>query len=157
MRRASAIGLSLLLALVATGSPALGQQGPNFNRVNTLRREVTVSPGSDAVAQEAANPAASPKEAARSSSRRASARAMPAAGSFSLGNPGPGRPVSPPSVQVRTTPHSFYPGMRAAQGLNRNVPVHKRSRGGVGLMGPGSMGVFPGLPGALPAPGRAHR
>jgi hypothetical protein len=156
MRRFSVAGSSLVLGLLATVPAALGQQGPNFNRVNNLRREVTITPGSGAAQDADASTPAPAKRATAARARRAPSR-QPEADSFSLGNPGTGRAAAPPSIQVRTTPHTFYPGMRSAQGPNRNVPTLRRptSRGGVSM--PGMMGGGLGLPGPSLSPGRTHR
>ncbi len=158
MRYASASGVTLLLVASCAVPSAWAQQGPNFNRVNTLRREVTITPGAGAAVQEADAAAASPAKGAKAArARRPSAVRVPEAGGFSLGNPGSGRLASPPTVTVRTTPHAFYPGMRNAQGPNRNVPTLKRSTAGRGFSVPGMGGGFLGLPGPSLSPGRAHR
>ena len=44
MRRAWGSAMTVALVLLAGPSAALAQQGSNFNRLNTVRREVTVSP-----------------------------------------------------------------------------------------------------------------
>src|SRR5271157_4861951 len=131
MRRSSS-GLSFLFALLSAApafaqqEPQVAQQGPqvaqpasrvarqgsNFDRVSTLRHEVTVGPAQ--VGQGAP-------------SQRQTSR---------LGQPQ--RASQPTSVQVRTTPHTFYPGMRGSQGPNKNVPQLKsRTSGRAGFLPPG--------------------
>ena len=75
--------------------------GSNFDRLSTLRHEVTVGPAR--VGQ------------GTSSSARTS----------SLGQPQ--RASQPTSVKLQTTPHTFFPGMRGSQGPNKNVPQLRES------------------------------
>jgi hypothetical protein len=101
---------------VQVGQPVskVAGQGSNFDRVSTVRHEVTVSPV------------------------RAGQGAPSERRSSSLGQDQ--RPSQPMSVRVRTTPHTFYPGMRASQGPNKNVPqLRSRTSGGAGFLVPGMM------------------
>jgi hypothetical protein len=83
---------------VQVGQPVskVAGQGSYFDRVSTVRHEVTVSPV------------------------RAGQGAPSQRQSSSLGQSQ--SPSQPMSVRVRTTPHTFYPGMRGSQGPNMNVP-----------------------------------
>lgn len=124
MRR-SASGLSFLFALLSAAQafaqqepqaaqPAsrVARQGSSFDRVSTLRHEMTVGPAQ--IGQGAP------------SQRQTS----------SLGQPQ--RASQPTSVHVQTTPHTFYPGMRGSQGPNKNVPQLKsRTSGRAGFLPPG--------------------
>ena len=82
------------------GQPAsrVARQGSNFDRLSTLRHEVTVGPASRP------------------------GNFFPAQTS-SLGQPQ--RASQPTSVKLQTTPHTFFPGMRGSQGPNKNVPQLK--------------------------------
>ena len=51
------------------------------------------------------------------------------------------------SVQTRSTPHSFYPGMRIGQGPNRNV-APQRNQGRSSLLVPGMMNLGAGTNGS---------
>jgi hypothetical protein len=175
MRRVWGSKLTLALVLLAAESQALAQQGPNFNRVNTLRREVTVSP---ARAGQAAGSltATSTRGAFAADPLRPYSRGTPAAAAASSSTSSwgqePRRAAQPMSVQTRTTPHTFYPGMRTAQGPNRNVaPLGRCTKGraaflapgmmspGAGMMSPGAGMMSPGagMMGSIPASGRGRR
>ena len=66
------------------------------------------------------------------------------------------RTSQPMSVQTRTTPHTFYPGMRAAQGPNRNVaPQCTHSR--AAFLAPGMMSPGAGMMGSTSAKSRSQR
>ena len=98
------------------GQPAsrVARQGSNFDRLSTLRHEVTVGPAQ--VGQ------------GTSSQRQTS----------SLGQPQ--RASQPTSVKLQTTPHTFFPGMRGSQGPNKNVPQLKsRTPGRAGVLPPGML------------------
>jgi hypothetical protein len=90
----------------------VARQGSNFDRLSTLRREVTVSRAQ--VGQGAAT------------QRQNS----------SLGQPQ--RAAQPSAIHAQTTPHTFFPGMRASQGPNKNVPqLRSRTSGRAGFLAPG--------------------
>jgi hypothetical protein len=155
MRCTFGLGLMFLLATACVGSPARAQQSPNFNRVTTLRREVMVRPmrtGQDVGPglTESAARGAVPGDPLRPYTGRTPA-APSSARSYSSGSQEPRRPVQPMSVQVRTTPHTFYPGMRTGQGPNRNVaPYGRGTTGRAGFLAPGMMSP-------APSPGKIHR
>jgi hypothetical protein len=149
MRRRSSLVLSSAVAMLAAVSPALAQQGPNFNRVTTLRREVMVGPmraGRDAsYLTETASRGAAMDDPLRPYTRRApgaSSEAHP----YSSWNQEPRRALPPVPVQTRTTPHTYYPGMRSGQSLNRNIATHGRcTQSRAGFLAPGVMTPVPSL------------
>ena len=168
MRRVWKWALPLGLALVAAGSPALGQEGTTFDRLSTVRHEVTVSRSRGGQAGDLPGPSSvrgnSSADPLRPYTSRSSGTASSGSPTWSLGHPSR-RAGGPPSVQIRSTPHTFYPGMRAAQGPNASLPVPRRgtrSPGGVlapGMFSPG-VGTFSpgaGLMGPAPAPGQISR
>lgn len=114
-------------------SSRVARQGSNFDRVSTSRREVRVG-------------------------RARAGRGMPAAGpALSLGQAQAAE--RPLSLQSRTSPHTFYPGMRASQSPNLNVPIYRSRSPRMGrFMYPG-MNMYSGLGGTAPAraPGRISR
>ena len=141
MRCVSGLGLSCVV-LVVVVAPAMAQapQSPNFNRTKTVRREVT----------------AGPARGGGATTRRPDSIRTPgpatSTGSQSSGSPRAGQPMS---VQVRSTPHAFYPGMRASQGPNFNVaPTGRGKTGRAGAPMPGM--TIPGggmtMPGGMMGP-----
>jgi len=129
--------MTVALVLLAVPAAALAQQGSNFNRLNTVRREVGEL-GADPL-------------------RPYTGGTMAAAGSSSLSSGSQTRGTSQPmSVPTRTTPHTFYPGMRAAQGPNRNVPprcTHSRAA----FLAPGMMSPNAGMMGSTSAKSRSQK
>lgn len=142
MRRAWGSAMKVTLVLLTAPLAALAQQGPtqpgsNFNRLNTVRREVMVSPAQAGQGQETTAPATSSSWGSSSQLRRV---------------------PQPLSVQTRTTPHTFYPGMRAAQGPNRNVaPRYSQSRAPAPLLVPGMLNPGAGMMGSIPASSRSQK
>ena len=168
MRRVWKWVFPLGLALSAPGWQAEAQEGTSFDRLSTVRHEVTVSrsrggqaadlPGASSVR---GNSSADPL---RPYTGRSSAVASSSGRSWSLGQPSRSA-AGPPSVHVRSTPHTFFPGMRAAQGPNASLPLPRRStrsRGGLvapSMMNPGA-GMFSpgaGMMGPAPSAGQNRR
>ena len=159
MRRVWKWALPLGLALSAPGWQA--QEGTTFDRLSTVRHEVTVRrsragqatdmPGASSVrGNSSANPL-------RPYASRSSSMASSSGSYWSLGQPSRGA-AGPLSVQVRSTPHTFFPGMRAGQSPNASLLLPRRStqsRGGVlapSMLNPGG-GIFsPGAGLMGPAP-----
>jgi hypothetical protein len=103
---------------VAQPGSSVARQGANFDRVSTMRHEVTISQ-----AQVGQGTASQRQTSSLGQSQRAS---------------------RPTSVQTQTTPHTFFPGMRAGQGPNKNVPqLRSHTSGRSGLLVPG-VGINPG-------------
>jgi hypothetical protein len=150
MRRTFGVGLLFAVAMLNAVRLAVAQQDSNFNRVTTLRREVMGrTTGTDQ------DSAVSPREPASRGTNVADPlrpyMRAPGAPSSSQGNRRPQRALQPMPVQVRTTPHTFYPGMRSGQSVNRNVPIHRRSaQSRMGFMPFGAMNPVPSL-------GKTHR
>ena len=170
MRRGWKWALPLGLALVAPGSPALGGAGKTFDRLSTVRHEVTVSRSRGGQAGDMPGPSSVRGNSSADPLRPYASRPSGTA-STSSSNLEP-RPAftprwsgGPPTVQVQSTPHTFYPGMGAAQGPNASLPVPRsgmRSRGAVlapGMFSPG-VGTFSpgaGMMGPAPSPGQIRR
>ena len=157
MRRAWGSAMTVALVLLAVPSAALAQQGSNFNRLNTVRREVTVSPARAGPGQGGGAPTETsmPGELGADPLRPYTGGTMAAAGNSSSGSQ-TRRTSQPMSVQTRTTPHTFYPGMRAAQGPNRNVaPRYTHSR--AAFLAPGMMSPAAGMMGSTSAHSRSPR
>ncbi len=155
MRRVSGLELSCVVALFAAAAPVMAQapQSPNFNRTKTVRREVTAGPARAGQGTGAVSTGTLPRGTAGDPLRPYTTRTPgPAAStrSHSSGAPAPLRAPQPMSVQVRSTPHAFYPGMRTSQGPNQNVASQgrrKTSRTGMpipGMMIPGGGMMMPG-------------
>jgi len=159
MRRAWGSAMTVALVLLAVPSAALAQQGSNFNRLNTVRREVTVSPARAAPGQGGGAPTETsiPGELGADPLRPYTGGTMAATSSSRSSSGSQTRRTSQPmSVQTRTTPHTFYPGMRAAQGPNRNVAprcTHSRAA----FLAPGMMGPSAGMMGSTSAKSRSQR
>ena len=165
MRRVWKWALPLGLTLVAPGSPTLGQQGTTFDRLSTVRHEVTVSRSRGGQAGDLPGPSSvrgnSSADPLRPYASRSSGTASSGSSTWSLGQPSR-RAGGPPSVQVRSTPHTFYPGMRASQGPNASLLLPRRStqsRAGAlapGMFSPGYGTFSPGagLMGPAPSPGQ---
>jgi len=164
MRRISRLELSCVVVLIAVAVPAMAQapQSSIFNRTKTVRREVTAGParagqGTGAVSQStllrgiAGDPlrpytTRTPGPAASTRSR-------------SSGAPASLRTPQPMSLQEKSTPHAFYPGMRTSQGPNQNVASQSRRKTGrtgliPGMMIPGGGMMLPGgtIPGGMMGP-----
>ncbi len=157
MRRAWGSAMTVALVLLAVPAAAPAQQGSNFNRLNTVRREVTVSPARAGPGRGggALTETSMPGELGADPLRPYTGGTMAAAGSSSSGSQ-TRRTSQPMSVQTRTTPHTFYPGMRAAQGPNRNVAprcTHSRAA----FLAPGMMGPSAGMMGPTSAKSRSQR
>ena len=149
--------MTVALVLMAVPAAALAQQGSNFNRLNTVRREVTVSPARAGQGQGggALTETSMPGEFGADPLRPYTGGTMAAASSSSSGSQ-TRRTSQPMSVQTRTTPHTFYPGMRAAQGPNRNVPsrcTHSRAA----FLAPGMMSPAAGMMGSTSVKSRSQR
>jgi hypothetical protein len=161
MRRVWKWALPLGLALMAPASQALAQEGTAFDRLSTVRHEVTVSrsrggqagdmPGASSVrGHSSANPLG--PYASRSSGLASSSGPY-----WSLGQPSRGA-AGPPSVQVRSTPHTFYPGMRGAQGPNASLLLPRRStQSRSGVLAPGIFSPGAGMMGPAPLPNQIRR
>jgi hypothetical protein len=149
--------MTVVLVLLAAPLAALAQQGPNFNRLNTVRREVTVSPAPAGQGQgNGALTAPSLRGEFDANPLRPYAAGTTAAAGSSSSSSQPRRTSQPMTVQTRTTPHTFYPGMRAAQGPNRNVaPQSTHSR--ATFLAPGMMSPGAGMTGSTPASSRSHK
>jgi hypothetical protein len=159
MRRAWGSAMTVALVLLAGPSAALAQQGSNFNRLNTVRREVTVSPARAGPGQGGGAPTETsmPGELGADPLRPYTGGTMAATSSSRSSSGSQTRRTSQPmSVQTRTTPHTFYPGMRAAQGPNRNVaPQCTHSR--AAFLAPGMMSPGAGMMGSTSAKSRSQR
>ena len=113
MRRAWGSAMTVALVLLAVPSAALAQQGSNFNRLNTVRREVTVSPARAGPGQggapdrniDARGIGADPLRPYTGGTMAATSSSRSSSGSQTR------RTSQPMSVQTRTTPHTFYPGI----------------------------------------------
>ena len=164
MRHSSRLELSCLVMLVAVTVPAMAQapQSSNFNRTKTVRREVMAGParagqGTGAVAQSTL-----PRGVAGDPLHPYTTRSPgPAASTRSLSSGAPASPRAPQpmSLQEKSTPHAFYPGMRTSQGPNHNVASQSRRKSGrtgllPGMMIPGGGMMMPGgmLPGGMMGP-----
>ena len=168
MRRLRNWVLPLILPLLSTGSPALAQQGTTFDRLSTVRHEVTVSQSRGGQVADMPGPSSVRGDRSDDPLRPYASRSAGVASSsspvLSLGQPSR-RAGGPPSVQVRSTPHTFFPGMRASQGPNASLPLPRRSthsRAGIlspGLFYPGSgmFGPGAGSMGPAPSPGQIRR
>lgn len=111
-------------------SSRIPRQGSSFDRVATVRHQVTVGPA------------------------RAGKGAAAQAPATSLGQTQSAR--RPLSVQSRSSAHTFYPGMRSSQSPNMNIPQY-RSRSSR-FMYPGMfMNSGMGRPGAARSPGKTGR
>jgi hypothetical protein len=157
MRRAWGSAMTVALVLLAVPAAAPAQQGSNFNRLNTVRREVTVSPARAVPGRGggALTETSMPGELGADPLRPYTGGTMAASSSSSSGSQ-TRRTSEPMSVQTRTTPHTFYPGMRAAQGPNRNVAprcTHSRAA----FLAPGMMGPSAGMMGSTSAKSRSQR
>jgi hypothetical protein len=151
MRRISGLKQSCVVLLVGVAVPVMAQapQSPNFNRTTTVRREVTAGPAWGGQETGAVSLTTPPRGTADDLVRPYRTRAPgPAASarSRSTGAPTPLRAPQPMSIQVRSTPHAFYPGMRTSQGPNLNVASPARQKPGrtglpmiPGMMMPGGM------------------
>ncbi len=158
MKRAWGSAMTVVVVLLAAPLAAVGQQGSNFNRLNTLRREVTVSPSPAGQNQVGDAQAGTPTRGQFGTDplRPYTAGTPSSAGSSSSSLGSQSRRKSQPmSVQTRTTPHTFYPGMRAAQGPNRNVPSPS-TRSRTPVLIPGLMGAGAGMMGQSSAPARSR-
>jgi len=161
MRRAWGSAMTVAFMLLAVPAAALAQQGSNFNRLNTVRREVTVSPARAGPGQGggALTETSMPGELGADPLRPYTGGTMAAAGNSSSSSSSGSqtrRTSQPMSVQTRTTPHTFYPGMRAAQGPNRNVAprcTHSRAA----FLAPGMMSPAAGMMGSTSAQSRSQR
>ena len=98
------------------GQPAspVAERGSRFDRVSTTRHEVTRSPAQSGQAG-----------LARGQSQ------------FSLGQSQTQSQSKPMSTRVRSTPHTFFPGMRAGQSSNKNIPQLGSRTGRAGYLLPG--------------------
>jgi hypothetical protein len=161
MKSRSLGSVSLVQALLALAMPAVAQQGPNFDRVTTLRREVTIGPARAGRASGSATGLSARRSPSADPLRPYTSRTPDAGQSFSSLGQKPRRAPEPMSVQVRTTPHTFYPGMRASQGPNLNVPVPRSRTAGRGffpfpglMMNPSASPIGAGVSPASPGAGR---
>jgi hypothetical protein len=154
VRRICRWGLTFSLAMAAPASTALSQP-PRvyYNRVDTPRRESTSGKARGAVA--GASEAVSEADLEADPVQPYTSR-TPGASAVSPGFPSQGRePRSLPSSPSRTTQHSYYPGLKKGQSVNRNVVIpgpRKRGRSSMyGGMYPGSMGMGIGMGMSPPA------
>lgn len=161
MRLISGLKRSCVVLVAAVSTPAMAQapQSPNFNRTTTVRRELTAGPARGGQGTRTVAPMTPSRGTAddplrpysmRTPGPAASTRSQSSSAQAELREP---RPIS---VQVRSTPHAFYPGMRSGQGRNLNaVSPNRRTMSRTGLpMMPGMM--MPGggmmMPGGMSGP-----
>ena len=162
MRRT--FGLVSLGITVVAAMPAWAQQAATFNRVTTVRREVTA--GSAQAGQNAARSLTPTVSRQGGSTRVDATRAQGVSSSAhpnSSWNLEPRRELPPVLNQVSTTPHSYYPSMRAGQSANRNVAPRRCTQGRAGFLTSGGMnsitaprGVYSGM-NSIPSSRGVHR
>jgi hypothetical protein len=162
----STLGLLSFAMTLAAAMPAWAQQAASFNRVTTVRREVTAGPaqaGQNA-ARSLTQTASRPGNSTRFDAARAQAASLPSsAHPNSSWNQEPRRALPPVPAQVTTTPHSYYPNMRVGQSINRNVATHRCTQSRAGFLTSGGMssmsaprGVHSGM-NSTPSPRGVHR
>jgi hypothetical protein len=119
--------VSFAITMVAA-MPAWAQQAATFNRVTTVRREVTAGPAQAGQnATRSLTPTVSRQGGStRLDSTRAQASPSSSAHPNSSWNQEPRRALPPVSTQATTIPHSYYPNLRAGQSINRNVATRGR-------------------------------
>jgi hypothetical protein len=163
MRRT--FGLVSFAITIAAAMPAWGQQAASFNRVTTVRREVTAGPGqaSQHAARSLTQAASRQGGSTRLDAVRAQAATSSSAHPNSSWNQEPRRELPPVLNQVSTTPHSYYPSMRAGQSANRNVAPRRCTQGRAGFLTSGGMnsitaprGVYSGM-NSIPSSRGVHR
>jgi hypothetical protein len=158
-------GLVSFAIIMAAAIPAWAQQAASFNRVTTVRREVTAGPaqGGQNAARSLTQTASRQGNSTRLDATRAQAASSSSAHPNSSWNQEPRRALPPVPTQVTNTPHSYYPNMRAGQSINRNVAQRRCTQSRAGFITSGGMnsslsprGVYNGM-NPTSSPGGGHR
>jgi hypothetical protein len=139
-------GLLSFAITMVVAMPAWAQQAATFNRVTTVRKEVTAGPAQ--AGQNAARSLTPTGSRQGGSPRLDSPRAQAAPSSSAHRNSSwsqePSRALPPVPTQVTTTPHTYYPNLRAGQSVNRNVVTRGRcTQGRAGFLTSGGMNSMP--------------
>jgi hypothetical protein len=157
----STFGLLSFAVTMVAALPAWGQQAASFNRVTTVRREVTAGAGQNAART------LTPTVSRQGGSTRVDATGAQGASSSahpnSSWNQEPRRALPQVPTQITTTPHSYYPNMRAGQSINRNVAARRCTQGRAGFLTSGGINSIPAPRGvssgmnSIPSPRGVHR
>jgi len=153
MRQISRLGLSFVVLMLFAESAARAQQDPNFGRVSNIRRQVVAKQPRGGQQPGLGQSQTSDRAAIQADPLRPYTQRPPGFSSssraYSSGSRLRVRPAQPTQVTIRDTPHTYYPGMRSGQSLNRSVPrrdaLSKYHPSPAGMTIGGSMGLLPSL------------